>query len=182
MEISLFFYFMTGKYIVLLLSPLIFWANTISVAATAKRHPIHVSVVEINHNTKDKTLEISCKIFTDDFEEVLNKLCKCKINLLKPDNKKQVEQVIEKYINQNFRLLVNDKPAKFSMIGYENDPEATHCYFEVSDVLTLKKISVTNSLVYDLFTDQINIIHLYAGKTTKSTKLEYPATQYAFSF
>ena len=30
-------------------------------------HPLHVSVIEINHNAADKTLEISCKIFTDDF-------------------------------------------------------------------------------------------------------------------
>ena len=29
-------------------------------------HPIFVSVTEIEHNNKDKTLEISCKIFTDD--------------------------------------------------------------------------------------------------------------------
>ena len=32
-------------------------------------HPFHVSVVEIEHNAEDKSLEISCKIFTDDFEK-----------------------------------------------------------------------------------------------------------------
>lgn len=36
-------------------------------------HPFHVSVIEINHNAADKTLEISCKIFTDDFEKILAK-------------------------------------------------------------------------------------------------------------
>ena len=30
-------------------------------------HPIHVSVTEINHNAADKTLEVSVRIFTDDF-------------------------------------------------------------------------------------------------------------------
>ena len=33
--------------------------------AKGELHPFHVSVVEINHNETDKTLEISCKIFTD---------------------------------------------------------------------------------------------------------------------
>ena len=33
-------------------------------------HPIFVSVTEIEHNAKDKTLEISCKIFTDDLEKI----------------------------------------------------------------------------------------------------------------
>jgi hypothetical protein len=30
-------------------------------------HPFFISVTEINHNSGDKNLEISCKIFTDDF-------------------------------------------------------------------------------------------------------------------
>ena len=30
-------------------------------------HPIYVSVTEIEHNAAEKTLEISCRIFTDDF-------------------------------------------------------------------------------------------------------------------
>ena len=29
-------------------------------------HPFFISVTEINHNIKDKSLEVSCKIFTDD--------------------------------------------------------------------------------------------------------------------
>ena len=42
-----------------------------SAGPSTRLHPFHVSVVEINHNATDKTLEISCKIFTDDFEKVL---------------------------------------------------------------------------------------------------------------
>ena len=34
---------------------------------TIALHPYYISVVEINHNPTDKTLEISCKIFTNDF-------------------------------------------------------------------------------------------------------------------
>ena len=36
-------------------------------------HPFYVSVTEINHNAADKTLEISCKMFTEDLEEILEK-------------------------------------------------------------------------------------------------------------
>jgi hypothetical protein len=43
----------------------------LSSAGLPELHPFHVSVVEINYNATDKTLEISCKIFTDDFEKVL---------------------------------------------------------------------------------------------------------------
>jgi hypothetical protein len=38
-------------------------------------------VTEINHNAADQTLEISCKLFTDDFEKVLSKNYKVKADL-----------------------------------------------------------------------------------------------------
>ena len=43
-------------------------------------HPYYISVVEINHNPTDKTLEISCKIFTNDFEATLEKNYKTKVH------------------------------------------------------------------------------------------------------
>ena len=49
-------------------------------------HPIYVSVTEIEHNAKEKTLEISCKIFTDDFEKALKATYKTYVDLLKPKN------------------------------------------------------------------------------------------------
>ena len=39
-------------------------------------HPFFVSVTEMNHNAKDKTLEISCKLFADDFEKGLEQVYK----------------------------------------------------------------------------------------------------------
>jgi hypothetical protein len=36
-------------------------------------HPFYISMVEINHNAKDATVEISVRIFTEDFEKTLQK-------------------------------------------------------------------------------------------------------------
>ena len=48
------------------------WLMTVSLLSGFSgnsNHPIFMSVTEIEHNAKDKTLEISCKVFTDDFEK-----------------------------------------------------------------------------------------------------------------
>ncbi len=45
----------------------------ISLAFIALLHPFYVSVIEINHNTKDATAEISIRIFTQDLETTLQK-------------------------------------------------------------------------------------------------------------
>ena len=44
-------------------------------------HPLYISVTEISHNPKDKILEISCKVFTNDFEAVLEKMSGSRVDL-----------------------------------------------------------------------------------------------------
>ena len=52
--------FVTEKFILLMASLLHKW---LLVGYMAVVHPFYVSVTEINHNAKDKTIEISCKTF-----------------------------------------------------------------------------------------------------------------------
>jgi len=145
-------------------------------------HPFHVSVVEINHNAAEKTLEISCKIFTDDFEKVLAQNYKAKVDLINPPNKAAMDTLVKKYISSHLSLIADGKPVKFSYIGFERESEAVYSYAQVDNIASVKKIIVTNKLMQDLFTDQINLVHVIVGGNRKSTKLDYPETQAVVEF
>src|SRR6187402_580188 len=120
-------------------------------------HPIFVTVTEMNHNAKDKTLEISCKIFTDDFETVLAKATGTKIDLSSPKDTALASKQIANYIGKHLVITIDGKPAKLNLIGYEKELEAVWSYFEVSQVETTpRNISVMNNLLYDNFKEQIN--------------------------
>ncbi|MFX6869053.1 DUF6702 family protein, partial [Acinetobacter baumannii] len=67
-------------------------------AAVALIHPFFVSVIEIQHNPKEASAEISVRIFTDDLEKTLQPYSKEKIDLLKPINKAATDQVLSNYI------------------------------------------------------------------------------------
>ena len=139
-------------------------------------HPFHVSVVEINHNATDKTLEISCKIFTDDFEKVLTQNYKTKVDLTSPPDRKAMDSVVKKYIFSHLGVSVDGKPGTFSYLGFEKDAEAVYSYVQVDNVASVKKVELMINLMHDLFTDQVNIIHVIVKGERKSTKLDYPAT------
>jgi len=145
-------------------------------------HPFHVSVAEINHNATDKTLEISCKIFTDDFEKVLAQNYKAMVDLINPPDKKAMDTLVKKYIKTHLSIHVDGKPVNFSYIGFERESEAVYSYFQVDNMASVKTISITNKLMQDLFTDQINLMHVIVGGNRKSTKLDYPETQAVFNF
>lgn len=145
-------------------------------------HPLHVSVTEINHNASDKTLEISCKLFTDDFEKVLAQNYKTKIDLINPTDRPAMEKIVNDYIHKHLSIKGDGKVLSFSALGFEKDNDAIYSYFQVDNMPSIKKIEVNNELMFDLFTDQINLMHVIVGGNRKSTKLNYPDKEAAFNY
>jgi hypothetical protein len=137
-------------------------------------HPFHVSVIEINHNAADRTLEISCKIFTDDFEKSLAKNYKTKVDLINPPNKAAMDSLVKKYLYSHLTIKANGKPVVFDYLGFENDHEAAYGYIEVPGVPAVSSIDIFTNIMYDMFEDQMNIFHVTVGGKRKSTKLNYP--------
>jgi hypothetical protein len=145
-------------------------------------HPFHVSVVEINQNATDKTLEISCKIFTDDFEKVLAQNFKTKVDLINPPNRSAMDSLVKKYILSHLTISADGKALKLSYLGFEKDNEAVFSYVQAENIVSLKQIEITNKLMQDMFTDQVNIIHVIVNGERKSTKLDYPKNVATFSY
>jgi len=63
-------------------------------------HPFYVSVIELNHSAKDKSLETSVRIFSEDLEATLTKFGNTKVDLSKPSDKAALDRLIENYIHQ----------------------------------------------------------------------------------
>lgn len=152
------------------------------ISTNGSNHPYYISVVEINHNANDKTLEISCKIFTNDFEETLEKNYKTKVDLVNPADKAAMDKLVSDYIKKHLSLGVDGKQVNFSYVGFEKEDEAVFSYFQVDNIASVKKINVVNSILHDFSEQQINIVHCIVGGKRQSTKLDYPKTDASFQF
>ena len=145
-------------------------------------HPLYISVTEINQNTKDKILEISCKVFTNDLESVLEKMSGTRVDLSASADKAAAARLIEQYVERHLQLKVDGKPVVLHFVGSENENDGTWSYFQVNDVGALRRIDVVDALLYDSFNQQINILHVTVGGVRKSTRLDYPAANADFEF
>lgn len=145
-------------------------------------HPFHVSVIEINHNAAEKTLEISCKLFTDDFEKILGKNYNTKVDLINPPDKSRMDSLVKKYVLSHFSLKANGRPVIMNYLGFEHETEAAYSYIEVPNVPSLSKLDIVNTLLYDMFDDQIGIMHVTVNGNRKSQKLSYPDKETSLSF
>jgi hypothetical protein len=148
----------------------------------ATMHPIYVSVTEIQHNAKDKTLEISCKIFTSDFEAILKSKSKSKINLLQPSDKTLMESLVNQYIQQHLKIKVDGILKTMEFLGYEQNEDAIQSYFEIDNVSNLKKIDVQDDILYEYKSEQISIIHVIVNGNRKSTKLVNPDNSFSLNY
>ena len=145
-------------------------------------HPIFVSVTEIKHNAKDKTLEISCKLFTDDFEKTLRQHYPSKIDLLNEKLKASMGVTVNDYIQKHFSIKADGKNVAFQFIGFEQQEEGIVSFFQANNIVSVKKIDVFNNLLYEYSNQQMGIIHVIVNGNRKSSKLNNPETNALFEF
>lgn len=147
------------------------------------RHPLFISVTEMNYNATDKNLEISCKIFTDDFEKALANNYKTKVDLTTPADKNEANRLVKEYVKSHLLLKVDNKAVTLEFVGFEKENDAVWSYFEVKNITAApKKIDITNSILYEAYDKQINLMHVSVGGNRKSTRLNYPDKEAGFSF
>jgi hypothetical protein len=145
-------------------------------------HPLHLATVEIDHNATDKTLEITCKTFGDDFESILSKVNRSKVALVSGKDTNGNNKKIFEYIKSHLQITIDGKPVQMSFVGYEKEDVVVYSYLQVDNVSSVKKVAIVNSIMHDMFDDQVEIIHMIVNGNRKSTKLDYPAKNAEFSF
>jgi U3 small nucleolar RNA-associated protein 14 len=148
----------------------------------ATYHPIFVSVTEIEHNAKDKTLEISTKIFTDDFEKTLHSTYKTYVDLLKPKDKNAMNKLVADYVQKHLLIKADGKAAVLQFLGYEQDEEGIVSFYQVNNIATVKKLEITDNILFEYKKEQISIIHTTVNGNKKSTKLVNPDEKVSFEF
>ncbi|PZU80098.1 MAG: hypothetical protein DI529_16930 [Chryseobacterium sp.] len=139
-----------------------------------KFHPYHVGSMEFNYNQKSKTFEISGRFFMDDLENALNKKYGKNLHFLDQKSEKGLNEILKNYSSEYLRLKVNNKFTKVNFIGYQEDKESVDIFLESEPISNPKKIETAVSFFYNLFDDQMNIIHIVVNGQRKSEKLNYP--------
>ena len=137
-------------------------------------HPYHVGSVEINYNAKTKTFEISAKFFLDDLENSLNAKYNKTLHFGEEKSKAGLDQALENYFAEYFKLKSNNKFLKINYLGFEEDKESVNIYLESEATEMPKKVETAVSLLYSFFDDQMNIVHIIVNGERKSSKLNYP--------
>ena len=149
------------KGLVLLILPL--FAFTVA-------HKFYLSVTNVGYSEKDDALQITTRIFIDDFEAVLLERYDFKASLATDNESALAGEYIEKYIRAKFALQINNKSVDFDFLGTKYEDDLVICYIEVPKVnlAECKSIEIQNKILIDLYEEQQNVVHFKIKGKKKS--------------
>lgn len=127
---------------------------------TSRVHDFHVSILMIEYNAQSKGLECSFKIFIDDLEDGLKANGAPVMHLKTKEENPKANQYIEKFIRHHFKMKANDKDVTYRMIGKEYEDDVCWIYVEGLNVEPFEDLEIKNTLLFNTFEDQMNMVHV----------------------
>ncbi len=133
-------------------------------------HKFYISVTSVEYSDKDRALQITTRVFIDDFEKVLQERYGIQGNLATKDESPQVNEFIGIYLKAKFSLEVNGQNVSYDVLGKKYDNDIMILYLEVPkiDFNSISTISVQNEVLMDMFMEQKNVVHFKFGNQKKS--------------
>lgn len=137
----------------------------------ASVHPLHVSVMEIAHDTNEKELEITLRVFTDDLETAIrNQLNQPEVTILEPIGS-TTDKLTWAYLQGKLNVTLDGKKQVLKYLGHEKDEDAMVFYIQVQPVKAWETIELKNSVLTELYSDQSNLVNVTVKEETKSLRL-----------
>jgi hypothetical protein len=123
-------------------------------------HKFYVSVTQVEYVKEKQSLQFISRIFIDDFENMLQQRFDESIVLNTGKETDQTQFYIEKYLKSKIKVHINGEEKSIQYIGKEYENDIMYCYYEIENIPEINAIKVTNEVLFDLFSDQQNIMRL----------------------
>lgn len=144
----------------------------IALTSFVSMHKYYVSVTDIEYVQKENTLQVTSRLFIDDFEAALKERYKENVALEKKELKSENNDLIQKYYTKQLKVEVNGERVPFHFLGFVFEDDQIISYFEIQEIQSIQKIKITNKLLFEIDNPQQNITHININSKKKSFLFE----------
>ena len=131
-------------------------------------HKYYVSTSLFDFNKDSASLQITLKVFKDDFIKLISHKYGLDLeNKLKSDSRK-IKSKISEYLLSNLIIHFDDKKQGLIYLGYEENDEMFTFYLELENLSSFSSVRLQNTILFDLFDEQQNVIHLKKDNKRRS--------------
>ena len=131
-------------------------------------HPYYVSTMEIDYRPDRSALQITIRVFTDDWQLMLNTVYDQDLRLDPDSDAAQIVIHSSGYLQKEIELKLNDTELQPVFLGMEYQDDQIVFYLEVKDVVEVKTLIVSNSILFEALEGQQNIVRIKTPTKRKS--------------
>lgn len=148
----------------------LFYILIFIVLSAVSYHRFYTSIFQINYVPQKKMVQITTRIFIDDFNDALKNQYH-KTTFLGTNKETQDDiNLMKKYVSEKFKLTVNGKFETMNYLSNEKEDNILICYFKINDISKLKSLKIENTILTEVHSEQQNIIQ-FNNNGTKSSLL-----------
>lgn len=131
----------------------------LSLSGNRPAHDFHASVTQMQYNAKEKTFEISIRMFTNDLEKALSQDSNTEVRL-SPGAKS--DAIIERYVSSRFAYVTAQKQSKATKyVGHEVEADANWIYLEMPFAEPFRGGLLKQNVLMEVFDDQVNMVNVH---------------------
>ena len=127
---------------------------------------------EVEYVPEKASVQIIIGFFIDDIELALKEAYGVNFKLDTPDEQKNSDEYLKKYLNTHLQLKLNGASESYHYIGKEYDLDLVRFYLEITDIESLDVFELENTCLIQQFDDQKNIIKLKVKNFHKTFYLD----------
>ena len=131
-------------------------------------HPYYVSTLEIDYRPDRAALQITMRVFTDDWQLMLNTHYDKALRLDPDTDREQIVIHSTDYLQQYLELNLNGTDVTPSVLGREYQDDQLVLYLEVAGVAELQSLAVSNRILFAELEGQQNIVRIKTPTNRKS--------------
>jgi len=134
-------------------------------------HPLHLTFTNLELNELTGQWEVAIKIFSNDLEADVLKATGVKLDMKSDHPDAATFEAINNWLEEGLKITFNHTTlplSKWTRTGWETKEDAVRIRFTLPYNREVKRVEVKNTILFDLFTDQKNLLIFTKGKIQKS--------------
>lgn len=131
-------------------------------------HKHYISLTQIDYSEKDNALQITMRFFIDDLEKAVGERYEAELKLATDDEIEDSNTLIERYIEQKFKISVNGDLKTHSYLGKQYENDEVFFFLEIDGIDHIESIAVENGMLIEVFEEQQNFVKVSIGEVKKT--------------
>ena len=131
-------------------------------------HKHYISLTKVEFVKEKEVIQVTMKFFIDDIELALENRHGQAMELASKDENKMADKFLENYINQKFKVWINEEEKSYSYLGKEYEGDEVFFYLELKNISQIDVIEIQNSMLFEEFEEQQNYVKLKIGNVQKT--------------